>query len=361
MGAAAAWGRHCWRGRWVWHSLSHLHLPFVVPPRRWPRHSAIFSEVIQRDCSARRAGLLPAAGYFLFCRCWSQVQLLRAGGCLATVAVLASHTCHQHWALSSLWAKRQPPSQPCLTSVAVVAAASGPYCSLKAKKDVDCRGPPPLSGLWPSNNVSPVPSKASTHSTPLLHYLPMAAASWGSCRCLVIKLGLWSCPFAPGNINTALSLCKYVNSNPCCNPICFSHWDSCTSQLLLIPVPTAACFSDCCTHRGWAALLPMPLTLRSHWAAPACSEIPASMHWRTLSTWWKDPGVCWLCMAPVCCWRQRPRQVANSSVMVMLYGLLRKFSKGVEEQGPVIWSSVHCNAGWVGECDLHLVCSSFSP
>lgn len=134
-------------------------MPFVVLPGRWPRHSAIFSEVIQRDCSAGRAGLLPATGDFVFCRCWSQVLLLKADGCLATVAVSASHTCHQHRALSSPWARCQPPSRPCLMSVAVVAAASGPYCSLKAKKDVDCRVPPPLSGLWPSNNVSPAPSK----------------------------------------------------------------------------------------------------------------------------------------------------------------------------------------------------------
>lgn len=192
----------------------------------------------------------------MFCRCWSHSApegrwLL--GQCHMSLSV--SHTCHRHRALSDPRAE----SQPCLTSVAMLAAAPCPCYSLKAK-DGDCRVPPALSGLWPSNNASPAPSKPQP--TAPLSFIPAHGCILGLLKVPGYRAGLWSCPFVAGNTNTVLSLCKDMNL--CCNPMCFSHQDSCTCQLFLIPVPTAPHFSHCCTHRGEPALLPTPLTLRSH-------------------------------------------------------------------------------------------------
>lgn len=128
-------------------------------------------------------------------------------------------------------------------------ALAGPYCSLKAEKDLDCRVPPPLSGLWPSNPANPALSKPQPTAPPsfitcpwLQHpETPEGACLYGwGCDHVHLSLETLTVSFLPANMNSSL----------CCNPICFSYRDSCTSQLLLIPVPTATLFSNCCIHRG---------------------------------------------------------------------------------------------------------------
>lgn len=154
---------------------------------------------------------------------------------------------------------------------------------------------------------------------------------------------------------TVLFPCKYANSNLYCNPVCFCHQDSYTSQLLLVTLP--------------ATNLPRWLlcTQRASCSPPCTTSTDVTL-WCTCTQW----NACLYALKDSQCLMKVPGDLLDLYGPCVLLETktqagcvwsaeeIQQGSRGTRPQMLEVtcnlarWSLVHCGAGWMGWPDLYL-------